>query len=174
MPRFLPRLQFTYANNHASWHPGHMKAFMDRLTQSLVDMDMVIECRDARIPLTSINPKLENAVDAAWGPNWQDEANGGPRETGRNRERLIVYTKRDLAEKRFEEVSRREGGRRRARELTFGLFLFDRSHYGEPSGSTRNRRSCSSMARTLRIRSSCYGKLSVCRFPFSLRVERVD
>ncbi|KAL7412090.1 P-loop containing nucleoside triphosphate hydrolase protein [Mrakia frigida] len=100
--RFLPRLQFTFANNHASWHPGHMAVFLDQLSHQLLDMDMVIECRDARIPLTSINPRLEEAVNSAWGPEWMD-GEKGPREIGRHRQRLIVYTKRDLAEERFEE-----------------------------------------------------------------------
>ena len=77
---------------------------MSQLSNILIDIDMVIECRDARIPLTSINPRLEDAVTKAWGPDWQDASAGGPREKGRNRQRLVVYTKRDLAEKRFEEV----------------------------------------------------------------------
>lgn len=105
MPRFLPTLRFPYANVHASWFPGHMEAFMNQLSNILIDIDMIIECRDARIPLTSINPRLEDAVIQAWGRDWQDAGKGGPREKGRDRQRLVVYTKRDLAEPRFEEVS---------------------------------------------------------------------
>lgn len=77
---------------------------MTELSNRLPDIDMVIECRDARLPLTSINPKLEAAVDAAWGANWRE---GKGKLTGRKREKLIVYTKRDLAESKYEEVSSR-------------------------------------------------------------------
>ena len=77
---------------------------MSQLSNILIDIDMIIECRDARLPLTSINPRLEDAVVKAWGPDWQNPDKAGPREMGRNRQRLVVYTKRDLAEQRFEEV----------------------------------------------------------------------
>lgn len=79
-----------------------MTAFQNRMTAELLDIDMVIECRDARLPLTSINPNLEKICESAWGANW---ALGKGKEKGRVRERLVVYTKRDLAEERFEEVS---------------------------------------------------------------------
>lgn len=48
----------------------------------LTQIDFVIECRDARIPLTSRNPMFEDLL-SGW-------ASGG-------RERVIVYTKQDLA-----------------------------------------------------------------------------
>ncbi|CED85439.1 Conserved ATP/GTP binding protein [Phaffia rhodozyma] len=77
-----------------------MAAFQTRMAQELMDIDMVIECRDARLPLTSINPQLEEICDRAWGQGW---ALGTGKEKGRVRERLVVYTKKDLAEERFEE-----------------------------------------------------------------------
>lgn len=99
--RFVPRMRFFYPNHIQSWHPGHMKGFMDRMSAEVADMDLVIECRDARLPLTSINPRLEEVVNASWGPGWRT---GDGFEKGRRRGRLVVYTKRDLAEERFEEV----------------------------------------------------------------------
>ena len=44
----------------------------------LSQIDVVIECRDYRIPLTSRNPLLEDGL--------------------RGKERIIVYTKHDLGE----------------------------------------------------------------------------
>jgi ribosome biogenesis GTPase A len=99
--RFLPRMRFPFPNHIHNWHPGHMKGFMERISSEVADIDMVIECRDARLPLTSINPRLEEVVDASWGADWRS---GNGHENGRKRGRLVVYTKRDLAEERFEEV----------------------------------------------------------------------
>jgi ribosome biogenesis GTPase A len=99
--RFIPRLKFYYPNKIHHWHPGHMKGFMDRMAYEVADIDLIIECRDARLPLTSINPRLEEVVNEAWGPGWRD---GNGLERGRRRNRLVVYTKSDLAEERFEEV----------------------------------------------------------------------
>lgn len=45
----------------------------------LGQIDLVVECRDYRIPLTSRNPMFENSL-------------GG-------RERMIIYTKKDLGSK---------------------------------------------------------------------------
>jgi hypothetical protein len=103
-----------------------MKAFLDQMRSVLPEIDMVIEVRDARLPLTSINPHLEELTDQAWGRNWREEMKlagrlGGiapPKEgegsqpggvwRGRKRLKLVVYTKRDLAEERMEIVSRKE------------------------------------------------------------------
>ena len=42
-----------------SWYPGHMMQFTRQLPQLLRRTDMVIEVRDARLPLTSINRNFE-------------------------------------------------------------------------------------------------------------------
>ena len=42
-----------------SWYPGHMRRFTRRLPSLLSQTDVVLELRDARLPLTSINPAFE-------------------------------------------------------------------------------------------------------------------
>lgn len=41
------------------WFPGHMAKTRRMITESLPDVDAVIELRDARIPLSSKNPEIE-------------------------------------------------------------------------------------------------------------------
>lgn len=55
-------------------------------------VDLVIETRDARMPLTSTNPAFEQLLNSA-----------GGRGAGIAK-RLIVYNKADLAQECFEEV----------------------------------------------------------------------
>jgi hypothetical protein len=42
-----------------SWYPGHMSKFAKALPGLLARTDVVLELRDARLPLTSINGPLE-------------------------------------------------------------------------------------------------------------------
>lgn len=70
-----------------SWYPGHMAAFAKTLPSLLQRTHIVLEVRDARLPLTSINPQLEDALSA-----WRGNARGG----GKVCERIVVYTKGDL------------------------------------------------------------------------------
>jgi hypothetical protein len=42
-----------------SWYPGHMARFAQNLPALLTRTDVVLEVRDARLPLTSINGNLE-------------------------------------------------------------------------------------------------------------------
>lgn len=97
---FRPRLSFPYPNQAPSWFAGHMSKSFLSLPTILKDIDLVIEARDARLPLTSINPAFDDALERSWG-RWDTLAVG----MGRRKERVVVYTKRDLAEQRFEEVS---------------------------------------------------------------------
>ncbi|NLC05688.1 MAG: ribosome biogenesis GTPase YlqF [Erysipelothrix sp.] len=60
------------------WFPGHMTKAKRAIEEQLKAVDMVIECRDARIPIASQNPLIEEL-------------------TG-HKPRLIILTKRDLAE----------------------------------------------------------------------------
>ena len=59
-----------------AYYLGHHKAGLDAMKAMLNEIDLVIECRDSRVPLTSRNPMFEESLAGL--------------------ERLIVYTKRDL------------------------------------------------------------------------------
>ena len=68
---------------------------------------MVIEVRDARLPLTSVNPAFEQALSRAWGYQTVSaglDRKGKGKEVDGGKEKVVVYTKRDLAERRYEEV----------------------------------------------------------------------
>lgn len=90
----------------------------------LQDIDLVIEARDARLPLTSINRAFDAVLEKSWGRRMDLDALGGDGESstsasgrrgsgpnmgynvgGKGKERLVVYTKKDLAEERYEKVS---------------------------------------------------------------------
>ncbi|KAL8790109.1 MAG: hypothetical protein Q9213_000811 [Squamulea squamosa] len=78
MATFIPRKIFPALNSlPRSYFLGHHKAGLDKMRTMLSHIDLVIECRDYRIPLTSRNPLFEENLAG--------------------RERLIVYTKKDLA-----------------------------------------------------------------------------
>jgi len=61
------------------WYPGHMTRAKREIEERLKMVDMIIECRDSRIPLSSQNPLLVSLTI--------------------NKPRLIVLTKRDKADK---------------------------------------------------------------------------
>lgn len=63
------------------WFPGHMTKAKRAIEEQLKAVDMVIECRDARIPIASSNPMIEELIQ--------------------HKPRLIVLTKRDLAESKI-------------------------------------------------------------------------
>ncbi|KAL8765763.1 MAG: hypothetical protein Q9209_007270 [Squamulea sp. 1 TL-2023] len=78
MATFVPRKVFPALNSlPRSYFLGHHKAGLDKMRTMLSHIDLVIECRDYRIPLTSRNSLFEENLAG--------------------RERLIVYTKKDLA-----------------------------------------------------------------------------
>lgn len=77
MAAFVPRQVFpTLESLPRSYFLGHHKAGLDKMKTMLSHIDLVIECRDYRIPLSSRNPLFEENLAG--------------------RERLIVYTKQDL------------------------------------------------------------------------------
>lgn len=77
MATFIPRKVFPALNSlPRSYFLGHHKAGLDKMKTMLSHIDLVIECRDYRIPLSSRNPLFEENLAG--------------------RERLIVYTKQDL------------------------------------------------------------------------------
>ena len=77
MPPFIPRPTFpTLPSLPRSYFLGHHRAGLTKMKTMLSSIDLVIECRDYRLPLTSRNPLFE--------------------ETLAGRKRLVVYTKQDL------------------------------------------------------------------------------
>lgn len=123
IPTSLPRSYFL----------GHHAAALAKMRTMLAAVDLVIEVRDFRAPLTSRNPLLERALAESGGDG------GGPSGGGRRgglsggvmegRRRIVVYSKRDLGAGRG-ALGRRleEGLRRRVR----GLPLED-SHPASPN-----------------------------------------
>lgn len=77
MGPFVPRIVFQAGDAlPRSYFLGHHQAGLSKMRTMLSYIDLVIECRDYRVPLISRNPLFEENL-------------GG-------RERLIVYTKQDL------------------------------------------------------------------------------
>ncbi len=77
MSLFVPRKVFpTLDSLPRSYFLGHHRAGLDKMKTMLTYIDLVIECRDYRVPITSRNPLFEESLAG--------------------RERLIVYTKQDL------------------------------------------------------------------------------
>lgn len=52
------RQEFKDLPKHINWFPGHMRKAMHELEDEISKVSMLIEVRDARIPLTSHNPEL--------------------------------------------------------------------------------------------------------------------
>lgn len=63
---------------HFQWYPGHMTKAKRMMQEDIKLIDLVIELVDARIPMSSRNPDID--------------------ELGRNKARLILLNKSDLAE----------------------------------------------------------------------------
>lgn len=59
------------------WFPGHMTKAIREIQNRIQEVDMVIECRDARIPFSSSNPVINQIIG--------------------QKPRLIILTKKDLA-----------------------------------------------------------------------------
>jgi len=74
---FIPRAIFPPLDSlPRSYYLGHHAAGLSKMRSMLSQIDLVIECRDYRIPLTSRNPMFEESLAG--------------------RERVVVYTKKDL------------------------------------------------------------------------------
>jgi ribosome biogenesis GTPase A len=73
------------ANN---WFPGHMAVFAKNLPQLLRNTHVVLEARDARLPLTSINPRFETLLK-----QWFIERGSG---LAGPVQRIVIYNKMDL------------------------------------------------------------------------------
>lgn len=60
------------------WYPGHMTKAMRQMKEDIKLIDLVIELLDARIPISSRNPDIDNL--------------------GKNKARLVLFNKSDLAD----------------------------------------------------------------------------
>lgn len=61
-----------------NWYPGHMKKSLDKIRQSMKMVDIVLEIVDARIPISSRNPVLDDIIG--------------------DFPRLIIFNKSDMAD----------------------------------------------------------------------------
>ncbi|KAK0522909.1 Mitochondrial GTPase 1 [Tilletia horrida] len=126
---FEPRTSFLLPSQTPSWYPGHMQRALRSLPTLLARttpvLPLVIEVRDARLPLTSINPAFERMLRQVYGmattirPALEGTAKAEDDETGKGKgkdkavqrtpkteweqRRLVVYTKRDLTSARIEQ-----------------------------------------------------------------------
>ena len=66
---------------HFQWYPGHMTKAKRMMQENMKLIDLVIELVDARIPLSSRNPDID--------------------ELGKGKARLVLLNKSDLAEERM-------------------------------------------------------------------------
>ena len=66
---------------HFQWYPGHMTKAKRMMQENIKLIDLIIELVDARIPLSSRNPDID--------------------ELGKNKARLILLNKSDLAEEKW-------------------------------------------------------------------------
>jgi len=77
---FIPRTVFPLLDSvPRSYYLGHHAAGLAKMRTMLSQIDLIVECRDYRVPLTSHNPLFEDALAG--------------------RERMVVYTKKDLGRK---------------------------------------------------------------------------
>ncbi len=78
---------------HINWYPGHMKKTREMIQENLKLVDLVIEVIDARIPISSRNPIIDDII--------------------KNKTRIIVLNKSDLSDERsnqaWEEHFRNQG-----------------------------------------------------------------
>lgn len=69
---------------HFQWYPGHMTKARRMMQENIKLIDLVIELVDARVPISSRNPDID--------------------ELGKNKARLILLNKSDLAEDRWNDA----------------------------------------------------------------------
>ena len=69
---------------HFQWYPGHMTKAKRAMKEDIKLIDLVIELVDARVPLGSRNPDID--------------------ELGKGKARLILLNKSDLSSERYNEA----------------------------------------------------------------------
>jgi hypothetical protein len=101
---FIPRTVFPLLDSvPRSYYLGHHAAGLSKMKTMLSQIDLIVECRDYRVPLTSHNPLFEDALAG--------------------RERMVVYTKKDLGRKgNGTEEDNKVRGLRRARTVGGGIY----------------------------------------------------
>ncbi len=72
-----------FVSTAINWYPGHMTKARRTMEEDLKLVDMILEIRDARAPLSSLNPDMA--------------------ELGKNKRRLILLNKADLADQNLTE-----------------------------------------------------------------------
>ncbi|KAK6198380.1 hypothetical protein LQW54_010342 [Pestalotiopsis sp. IQ-011] len=83
--KFVPRETFDVSSSIVrTYFLGHHRGALSAMQRVLSNISLIVECRDSRVPLTSSNPLLESSLAG--------------------RDRIIVYTKSDLA---FDETTQR-------------------------------------------------------------------
>lgn len=81
---FRPRTVFpTLDSLPRSYYLGHHAAGLSKMRTLLSQIELVIECRDYRIPITSRNPMFEQSLVG--------------------KDKMVVYTKKDLVSNFLEE-----------------------------------------------------------------------
>lgn len=68
---------------HINWYPGHMKKTKELIQENLKAVDIVIEVIDARIPISSRNPIIDELI--------------------KSKRRIIILNKSDLSDQRVTE-----------------------------------------------------------------------
>ncbi|MDD3368347.1 MAG: ribosome biogenesis GTPase YlqF [Lachnospiraceae bacterium] len=66
------------------WYPGHMMKAKRMMLENIKLIDLIIEVVDARIPLSSRNPEID--------------------ELGKNKSRLVLLNKSDLADRKYNKL----------------------------------------------------------------------
>ncbi|BGP00889.1 hypothetical protein RTG_01140 [Rhodotorula toruloides ATCC 204091] len=96
---------FVFPTLPQTWYIGHMHRALREITEMVQkrSLDLIIETRDARVPLTSINPAFERLLAEQTGKGIGSNLNL----TGLGTKRLIVYNKTDLAQDCFREPLKR-------------------------------------------------------------------
>ncbi|KAJ1766685.1 Mitochondrial GTPase 1 [Coemansia sp. RSA 1813] len=82
-----------------NWFPGHMAKGVKQMRDQLRSVDLIVETRDARIPLSSINRQFEDIVGS--------------------KDRLVVYNKADLAPAHVQRTIEMELTRRTNHRVVF-------------------------------------------------------
>ncbi|PWN30874.1 hypothetical protein BDZ90DRAFT_229864 [Jaminaea rosea] len=105
---FEPRTTFPLPSTVPSWYAGHMYRAMRSLPALLArnPPPLIIEARDARLPITSINPAFERVMEETFGSSSPDKGKARQVDTEANTwesRRLVVYTHRDLVDPSIEK-----------------------------------------------------------------------
>lgn len=70
-------------NEKVNWYPGHMHRGMKHLIEEIKNMDLFLEIRDARIPISSRNYNLDQTISL------------------NQKQKIILFNKYDLCNKRI-------------------------------------------------------------------------